>query len=166
MLFNLFNLLTSESTSASDSNGGGGNPYMTWIIMGVAIVLIVVMMVFSRRSQKKKQDELKATLDAIKPGNKVKTIGGICGVVVEVCNDDNTFILETGSEESGKSYLKLDKQSVFQTDAKATTENAAPVAEKVPATEEVFEDAPVAEETPATEEPAAEETPATEEKAE
>ena len=123
MLFNLFNLLTSES-SATDSNGGGGNPYMTWIIMGAAIVLIVVMMVFSRRSQKKKQDELKATLDAIKPGNKVKTIGGICGVVVEVCNDDNTFILETGSEASGKSYIKLDKQSVFQTDAKAPTEAA------------------------------------------
>ena len=106
------------------------------------------MMVFRRRSQKKKQDELKATLDAIKPGNKVKTIGGICGVVVEVCNDDNTFILETGSEESGKSYIKLDKQSVFQTDAKATTE-AAP-AEEAPAAEEVFEETK-AEEQPAEE---------------
>lgn len=159
MLFNLFNLLTSESTSATDSNSGGGSPYMTWIIMGVAIVLIVVMMVFSRCSQKKKQDELKATLDAIKPGNKVKTIGGICGVVVEVCNDDNTFILETGSEESGKSYIKLDKQSVFQTDAKAPTE-AAPAVEAAPAAEEVFEEAPVAEEVPAME--TTEEAPATE----
>ena len=162
MLFNLFNLLTSESSSVSESTGGKGNPYMTWIIMGVAIVLIVVMMVFSRRSQKKKQDELKATLDAIKPGNKVKTIGGICGVVVEVCNDDNTFILETGSEESGKSYIKLDKQSVFQTDAKATTE-AAP-AEEAPAAEEVFEEAPATEEVPVAEEAPATET--TEEKAE
>ena len=58
-------------------------------------------------------------LNAIKPGNKVKTIGGICGIVVEVCEDDNTFVLETGTEKSGKSYMKFDKQAVYQTDAVA-----------------------------------------------
>ena len=67
------------------------------------------------------------TLDAIKPGNKVKTIGGICGVVVEICEDDNTFVIETGTEKSGKSYIKFDKQAVYQTDAVAPV--AAPVAE-------------------------------------
>ena len=117
MLFNLFNLLT-ENT-ATDSTQQQGNPWTTWIIMGLAIVGIIVMMVFSRRSQQKKQEETKAMLDAIAPGNKVKTIGGICGIVVEVCKEDNTFILETGSETSGKSYIKFDKQAVYQTDAVA-----------------------------------------------
>jgi hypothetical protein len=46
----------------------------------------------------------------------VKTIGGICGTVVEVCKEDNTFVLETGSEKSGKSYLRFDKQAVYQSD--------------------------------------------------
>ena len=139
MLFNLFGLLTAADNTATDSAGQEGNPWSTWIIMGVAIVLIIVMMVFSRRSQKKKQDETNAMLDAIAPGNKVKTIGGICGIVVEVCKEDNTFILETGSEESGKSYIKFDKQSVFQTDAVPNKQGSAPSEENAPS-EEVFED--------------------------
>ena len=114
MLFNLFNLLTSGSSDETQK----GFDWPSLLIMGGAVLLIVVMMIFSRRSQKKKQDETNAMLDAIAPGNKVKTIGGICGVVVEVCKDDNTFILETGSEKSGKSYIKFDKQAVYQTDAK------------------------------------------------
>ena len=56
-------------------------------------------------------------LSAVKPGNKVKTIGGICGVVVEVCPEDNTFVLETGTEKSGKSFIKFDMQAIYQTDA-------------------------------------------------
>ncbi len=157
MFWNLFNLLTSES-SDSAGKGKGGPDYVTWIIMGVAIIMIIVLMVLSRRSQKKKQDETMAMLDAIAPGSKVKTIGGICGIVVEVCPEDNTFILETGSEASGKSYIKFDKQAVYQTDAvpkKAEDPVEAPAVEapvEAPATE-----------TPATEAPAAE---ATEEKAE
>ena len=112
----LFNLL--EDTTTATNNSG------TIVMMIVLIGLLVVMMVFNRRSQKKRQEEQKNMLDAIKPGNKVKTIGGICGVVVEICPEDNTFILETGSEASGKSYIKFDKQAVYQTDA--VVEKAAP----------------------------------------
>lgn len=89
----------------------------------VFIVLIVAafvaMMIFNSRSTKKRQQESQKMLDAIKPGNKVKTIGGICGVVVEVNAEENTFVLETGTEASGKSYIKFDKQAVYQTDAVA-----------------------------------------------
>ena len=88
------------------------------LFMGALVVAMVVMMVVSRRSQKKRQDEANKMLDAIQPGHTVKTIGGICGVVVEVCPEDNTFVLETGSEAHGKSYIKFDKQAVYQTNAK------------------------------------------------
>ena len=80
-------------------------------------------------------------LNAIQPGNKVKTIGGICGVVVEVCPEDNTFVLETGTEASGKSYIKFDKQAVYQTDAVVAKE------EKPAEKAEAVEEAPKAEET-------------------
>ncbi|MBR2441609.1 MAG: preprotein translocase subunit YajC [Clostridia bacterium] len=83
-------------------------------------------------------------LNAIQPGNKVKTIGGICGVVVEVCPEDNTFVLETGTEQSGKSYIKFDKQAVYQTDAVAKKEE--PVVQDAPVEETPFEEtAPVEE---------------------
>lgn len=104
-----------------------GQQDFTWVFLLILIGAMVAMMVFSRRSQKKRQEEQMKTLDAIKPGNKVKTIGGICGVVVEICEDDNTFVIETGTEKSGKSYIKFDKQAVYQTDAVAPV--AAPVAE-------------------------------------
>ena len=122
-------------------NSTTANNKGSFILPLVLIGLVVVMMVFNSRSQKKRREEQKNMLDAIQPGNKVKTIGGICGVVVEVCAEDNTFIMETGSETSGKSYLKFDKQAVYQTDAKPA--ESAPVEEvqEVP-TEEVFEETP------------------------
>ena len=111
----LWNVLSAASNTSSGA-GTEGNPWSTWIMVGFLVVILVVFMVYNRRSQKKRQEETINTLNAIKPGNKVKTIGGICGVVVEVC-DDNTFVLETGTEKSGKSYVKFDKQAVYQTDA-------------------------------------------------
>ena len=67
------------------------------ILMLALVAIIIVFMVYNRKVQAKRQQETKDMLDAIKPGNKVKTIGGICGVVVEVCPEDNTFVLETGT---------------------------------------------------------------------
>ena len=129
-----YNLLT-DTTSSSGNTGGG---YQTWVLLGVAVLMIGLMMFFNHRSQKKRQKEMDDTLAAIKPGCKVKTIGGICGVVVEVNNDENTFVLETGSKKN-KSYIKFDKIAVYQTDAKK--EEATAKEEKVeePAPAEVAE---------------------------
>ena len=105
-------------------------------MIAVFAVLIIVMMVFNRRSQKKREEESKKLLDSIKPGNTVKTIGGICGTVVEVC-DDNTFVLETGTEKSGKSYMKFDKYAIAQTDAAVEKKEETKAEEKK---EEPFEE--------------------------
>ena len=94
------------------------NPLYTYIFLGAIIVLFIVFLVINNSKAKKKEAETKSMLDAIKPGNKVKTIGGICGIVKEVDKEDNTFVLETVSEATGKSYIKFDKQAVYQTDAK------------------------------------------------
>ena len=84
-------------------------------------------------------------INASTRGNKVKTIGGICGVVVEVCPEDNTFVLETGTEASGKSYIKFDKQAVYQTDAVAEKPEKASKSKKEENAEETTE---TVEETP------------------
>ena len=129
----------------SDSTANGGNDWTSYILLIVMVVAIVALLIFNRRSQKKRQQETMDMLNAIKPGNKVKTIGGICGIVVEVCDDDNTFVLETGTEKSGKSYVKFDKQAVYQTDAvveKPTEKKEEKKAEKA---EETPVEAPVEE---------------------
>ena len=91
--------------------------WVTWVLLGVVVVIFVVFFVISSRKNKKRQEENEQLMNAIKPGNKVKTIGGVCGIVVEVDPEENTFVLETGSEVSGKSYMKFDKQAIYQTDA-------------------------------------------------
>ena len=91
--------------------------WLMYVIIGVLIVGLIAMMVFSRRRAKKQEQDTADLINAVKPGNKVKTIGGVCGVVVEVDNEENTFVLETGTEQSGKCCIKFDKQAIYQTDA-------------------------------------------------
>ncbi len=104
------------------------NNWYMWVVIGVVVVLLVVWLFLSNRKNKRRQQEYNEQLDAIGPGNKVKTAGGICGIVVEVC-DDNTVIIETGSEQSGKSYVKMDKELIAQTDAKGSSQIAREEAE-------------------------------------
>lgn len=110
----------------TDSTNDGG--WWVWIILGVLVVAVIGWMFYSSRKNKQRQTEYVEQLDAIRPGHKVKTAGGICGIVVEVC-DDNTVIIETGSEASGKSYIKMDKELIAQTDAKGPTQIAREEAE-------------------------------------
>ncbi len=137
--------------SLLQSTGGTteqGNPYMMYIVLGVVIVIFVVWMVFSGRKNKQRQKEYTEQLEAIRPGHKVKTAGGICGIVVEVC-DDNTIIMETGSETSGKSYIKMDKELIAQTDAKGPTQIAREEAEAKRKAEEAEKKAKKSGEVPA-----------------
>ena len=108
----------------------------TYIILGVLIVAIIVMFVFSSKRRKKQEEDAKNLIDAVKPGNKVKTIGGICGIVVEVDKEENTFVLETGTEQSGKCFIKLDRQAIYQTDAVVETTTATVPEEPVEETAE------------------------------
>lgn len=134
----------------------------TYVILGVLVVAIIVMFIFSSRRRKKQEQDAQNLINAVKPGNKVKTIGGICGIVVEVDEEENTFVLETGSEISGKCYIKFDRQAIYQTDA--VVDKAAEAADVKPAEEnnaEPFEEkAEVAAEAPSEEK--AEEAPAEE----
>jgi preprotein translocase subunit YajC len=124
------------------TEGTEGNPIPTYVMIGVIIVLFVVMFIFNSRSQKKRQKEQEEILNAVKPGSKVKTIGGICGIVAEVNAEEGTFVLETGSESTGKCFIKFDRQAIYQTDAKKED----PAKEKVDETP-----AEVVDETPAEE---------------
>lgn len=153
-------------------NGGNttqSNPWMMYIVLGVVVVIFVVWMVFSGRKNKQRQKEYTEQLEAIRPGHKVKTAGGICGIVVEVC-DDNTVIMETGSETAGKSYIKMDKELIAQTDAKGPTQIAREEAEARRKAEEAEKKAKKSGEVPAPvparEEPAEEKSEPAEEKEE
>ncbi len=145
------------SLLAGEADGSNAYQYIMLAIVAVLIVVIAVFYFLSNKKRKKQEQDAQDLINAVKPGNKVKTIGGICGIVVEVDNEENTFVLETGTEQSGKSYIKFDRQAIYQTDAVVEKKEEAPVegAEKVdaPAEEGEATVAPVEETAvPATEE--------------
>ena len=105
----IFNLLTQNQEKPET-----GNSLMTWIILAVFIVLAVAFFIWSSRSNKKKQKQAQDMIDAMKIGDKVKTIGGICGFLYEINDEENTIVLETGTDDK-KSYVKFDKAAIYQT---------------------------------------------------
>lgn len=152
-----------EGEGGSNAASGYGN-WIMLAILAVLIVVVVVMYVLGNKKRKKQEQDAKDLINAVKPGNKVKTIGGICGIVVEVDDEENTFVLETGTELSGKSFIKFDRQAIYQTDAVVekpdanvtVTEETANETSDTPAettetaeTAETVEEAPATEETPA-----------------
>lgn len=117
MEFFIMNLLSGSSSSGTSSTTAGGDwTSLLWIVL--LVVAVVVMMFLMSRGNKKRQQEIEEILKAIRPGNKVKTGDGVCGIIVEIDDEDNTFVLETGNEANGKSYIRFDKAAIYQTDAK------------------------------------------------
>ena len=110
--------------------------YSTYIMLGVAALLLIGIFAYSSYSNKKRQKKALATQTALEIGDKVKTIGGVCGYVVEINDEEGTFVLETGTADN-KTYTKFDKAAIYQT-AKPESEVQQPAEEVVeePAKEE------------------------------
>ncbi|MFH0864711.1 MAG: preprotein translocase subunit YajC [Bacteroidota bacterium] len=87
--------------------GGGdsknSNPLMTFLPL---ILIVVVFYFFMIRPQMKRSKDQKKFREAIKKGDKIVTIGGIHGKIIEV--HDTTFIIET----EGLGKLKIERSAV------------------------------------------------------
>lgn len=113
---NLLNmLLESESlTSASSGQTSAPNFFQQWGIWIIFAVFVVVYIVFTYRRNKKQQAEVKEKMNALKPGDKIETIGRIYGTIVEVNDAENTLVIRTGSNDN-PGYVKVDKLAVYRT---------------------------------------------------
>ncbi len=105
----LLNLLSEGADNADQ-----GNPWASYAIMGVLILAIIGLFVWQTINGKKKQKEAQQMVNSLKIGDRVKTIGGVCGYVAQINDAENTFVLETGLEDN-KSYVKFDKGAIYQT---------------------------------------------------
>lgn len=94
---------------------------MEVILLPAIILLLVGGLVWSSYSSRKRQKSAMEMINKIAVGDKIKTIGGICGVVVETNDEENTFVLETGTDDN-KSYIKFDKQAIYQAENKNAPE--------------------------------------------
>ena len=81
------NFLTNSTAAA----GGMGSTVLMMVIM---IAIFYFMLIRPENKRKKEAEEMRS---AVKKGDKVVTIGGIIGIVVDV--KENKFVLETGADQ-------------------------------------------------------------------
>ncbi len=83
--------------------GGGG---LTMLLM--LALIFVVMWLFMIRPQQKRQKQLNEFRNNLSKGDKVVTVGGIYGTIVEV--NDNKVLLEIDKDVK----IKVDKASLVK----------------------------------------------------
>ena len=79
----------SPNTGPDGTTGGTparpGNPYNLWLLM---IMGVVVMYLFLLRGPRKQQQQQKQMIQSLKKNDRVRTIGGIYGTVMDVKGDE------------------------------------------------------------------------------
>ena len=113
---------TTATTQAQEGNTdmqaqGVAAMIVSFLPMILIIVLLYLMMI---RPQRKREKETKAMINALQVGDKVVTIGGICGKVSKI--KDNYVILETGNvgTPNEKSFIKMERDSIKTVEKKQT----------------------------------------------
>lgn len=128
-MFSIFNLLSSAGASG-DTTPTNDKGWILWVIIGIVLVGMLVMNFFSNKKRREQMEAEKEKRNAIRPGFKVMTIGGIVGTVVAVDDDANTFVLQTGTDEV-PNYIKFDKVAIYSSeDPNATVASEEEATEK------------------------------------
>ncbi|MDR1181153.1 MAG: preprotein translocase subunit YajC [Bacteroidales bacterium] len=83
---------------------GGGAPMIIFLVL-----MIVIFYFFMIRPQRKKEKDAQAFRANLQKGDKIVTIGGIHGKIVDV--QEKTFTIET----EGNSRMKIEKVAVSHT---------------------------------------------------
>lgn len=90
--------LEGTTTGATEAAGGG----MSMIFMLVAMVAVFYFMMI--RPENKRKKEAEAMRSALKVGDKITTIGGVVGTVVDV--KDDKFVIETSADRVRVEFQK------------------------------------------------------------
>jgi len=109
------------SAVAMDGPQGEVSPVMSGIVTFLPMIFVIVLLYFMMiRPQKKREKETRAMLDALKVGDKVVTIGGICGKISKI--KDEFVFLETGNvgTPNEKSFIKMERDSIKSVEKKET----------------------------------------------
>jgi preprotein translocase subunit YajC len=96
---NLLNVLLQAGAAAP----AAGSPYAS---LGFILLIIVIFYLFFIRPQIKRTKDQKKFREALKKGDKVITIGGIHGKIIEL--QDTTFTIEV----EGGNRLKMEKSAI------------------------------------------------------
>ncbi|MGQ9806704.1 MAG: preprotein translocase subunit YajC [Chlorobiales bacterium] len=112
-LLNIFSLILFFAPPPSEG-GAEPNPLVQLIPF---VLIIAVFYFFMIRPQQKKQKEREKVLDALKKGDRVVTIGGLHGTVVEINTEKKTVLIDAGGVK-----LRFDRSAVSTVEKSETGE--------------------------------------------
>ncbi len=115
-------LLDNAAKTAGAAQAQQPNTWSTVLMFGFWALIIGAMYFILIRPQRKKQKEEEAMRSSIEIGDDVTTIGGIVGRVIAVRDDDETFVLETGSDKTRIRFKKWAVSSIDTPDKQPKTE--------------------------------------------
>jgi preprotein translocase subunit YajC len=110
---------TSTTTQApADTNAPAAqktqqSPYGTFILFGVMAVLLYFMLF---RGPKKKQQQHQKMVKSLKKNDKVQTIGGIIGTIIDISDDEITLKID----ESNNTKMKVSPSAIAKNIAEKT----------------------------------------------
>lgn len=95
-----------ETADAATTAGSGIAAFLPFILMIVIFYFLLI------RPQKKQEKQTKAMLAALQVGDKVVTVGGICGKITKI--KDDVVYLETGfvGNPAERSTIKLERAAI------------------------------------------------------
>lgn len=97
--------LAAPAVENANGTAATGSNWSIWIMIAA---LFAVMYFFMIRPQRKQQKELQQFRDGLQKGDKIVTIGGIYGTVVEI--KDRTLLIEVDNNVK----IRVDKNSVVK----------------------------------------------------
>ena len=97
------------------ANAAGGMGSSMFILIAMLAVMYFIMI----RPENKRKKEAEQMRSSVKKGDKVVTIGGIVGVVVDV--KDSRFVMETGADQV---RIELEKWALSSNETAAEAKKA------------------------------------------
>lgn len=100
-------ILSQAADSAQAANSLSG------IILILYVVAIVAFFYFMMiRPQKKEQAKINAMLSKLETGDSILTTSGFYGVIIDIDNEDDTVIVEFGSNKNCR--IPMNKSAIAQ----------------------------------------------------
>ena len=119
MNYALMNLLadaaqtTATTDAAAATEMSAGATFIAYAVQLVPMILIFVVFYFVLiRPQRKKDKEAKAMLDNLKVGDRICTIGGIYGTIVQI--KDDVLTVEVGEQKTQMVFARWAIRNVEQ----------------------------------------------------
>ncbi|MFC1738626.1 preprotein translocase subunit YajC [Planctomycetota bacterium] len=94
-----------DPNAAGESGGPRGFGQMQWILI-ILMFLMMYLLIF--RGPRKKQQEHKKMVSTLQKNDKVRTIGGIIGTVVDIKDDEITLKVD----ESNNTKIKITPSAI------------------------------------------------------